>query len=149
MLSKYSFRWTCSGMGETDYEVSGAGDLTRLRVRYEATEYQRSISSYDDAGWERDVVGAIGLLVACARPVPQDLVDAFNAWRLSEYEAHRKQIDAQPERYGVVDWEADPVFKRPVVVRGAQYMIRKNRPETGAEWWRYGCVGLGWKINEG
>jgi hypothetical protein len=124
--TRYHFVLEGSGFGETTYRVHGAGELTRLRVRYEATAYQRSISSYTDADWDRDMVGAINLLVDASggRRVPQDLVDAFNAWRLHEYTTHRNQIDAQPERYGVVDWDADPVFKKPPEVRGARYRVR-------------------------
>ncbi|HTI81787.1 MAG TPA: hypothetical protein VL614_15165 [Acetobacteraceae bacterium] len=144
--NRYTFRWDSSGLGEAYYTVFGAGELSTLRVRYEATEYQRSISSYSDADWERDVVGAIGLLTASAQPVPQDVVDAFNAWRLAEYNRHRAQIDAQPERYGVVDWDNDPVFKRPVPCRGAHYLVRWNRPDAPDKW-KYGCVGLGWQVN--
>jgi len=147
-MSKYHFRLEGSGLGETIWRVSGAGDITRLRVRYEATPYQRSISSLSDAEWERDIVGAIDLLVDASgeRPVPQDVVDAFNAWRESEYWRHRREIDAQPERYGVVDWDHD-ALQRPRQVRGAHYLIRKNRPDAGADWWRYGSTGLGWAIN--
>lgn len=146
--NRYRFGFASAYMGVTEYTVSGAGELTVLRVRREASAYERSISNYDDAGWERDVVGAIGLVTACARPVPQDVVDAFNAYRQANYDAQRAYIDARPERYGVIDWENDPVFGRPVIVRGAEYMVRKNRPDMGADWWKYGCVGLGWKINE-
>ena len=58
------------------------------------------------------MVGAINLLVDAngGRRVPQDVVDAFNAWRMETYNSHRRQIDAQPERYGKVDWDKDPVF---------------------------------------
>src|SRR5271155_2261466 len=96
--TQYRFTLEGSGLGETTYRVSGAGDLTRLRVRYEATEWQRKNSSYTDADWERDVVGAINLLVDASggRRVSQDVVDAFNAWRMETYDAHRRQIDAQP-----------------------------------------------------
>ena len=147
--NRYTFAWTGSGLGISSFSVYGAGDLTRLCVRYEATDWQKSRSSYNDADWQRDVVSAINLLVddCGGRPVPQEVVDAFNAWRLVNYEHNRAEIDAQPERYGMVDWANDPVFKRPAIVRGAQYQIRKNRPETGVDWWKYGCVGLGWRIN--
>ena len=145
--SQYRFTLEGSGLGETTYRVSGAGDLTRLRVRCEATEWQRANSSYTDDDWQRDVVGAINLLVDASggRRVPQDVVDAFNAWRLETYNSHRRQIDAQPERYGIVDWDKDPVFKRPAEVRGARYRVRWNKP--GPDQWKHGCVGLGWEVN--
>jgi hypothetical protein len=59
--TQYHFHLEGSGLGETTYRVSGAGELVRLRVRYEATDWQRKNSSYTDADWERDVVGAINL----------------------------------------------------------------------------------------
>lgn len=145
--SPYNFTLEGSGLGETTWRVAGAGELTRLRVRTEATAYQRSIANYTDAEWERDVVGAINLLVDAngGREVPQDLVDAFNAWRLDSYTRHRQQIDAQPERYGVVDWDNDPVFQKPPVVRGAVYRVKWNT--EGPDRWKYGCIGLGWELN--
>jgi hypothetical protein len=146
--SQYWFTLEGSGLGETTYRVAGAGDLTRLRVRYEATEWQRTnVHSCSDDEWQRDVVGAINLLVDAngGRRVPQDVVDAFNAWRLREYNSHRRQIDAQPERYGIVDWDKDPVFKRPAEVRGARYRVRWEKP--GPDCWKHGCVGLGWELN--
>ena len=78
--------------------------------------------------------------------MPQAIVEAFNAWRLAEYWRHRTAIDAQPERYGVVDWENDAVFKRPRPVRGAHYVVRWARPDA-PDRWKYGCTGLGWQIN--
>jgi len=93
------------------------------------------------------VVAAINLLVDAhgGRRVPQDVVDAFHAWRMDEYTTHRRQIDAQPERYGVVDWDNDPVFRQPAEVRGARYRVRWEKP--GPDCWKHGCVGLGWELN--
>jgi hypothetical protein len=144
---QYRFTLEGSGLGETTYRVSGAGDLTRLRVRYEATEWQRANSSYSDADWQRDVVGAINLLVDASggRPVPQDMVSAFNAWRTESYNLLRRKVDAHPDRYGEVDWEKDPPFRPPAEVRGARYLIRWNKP--GPDCWKHGCVGLGWELN--
>lgn len=141
-----TFRWTCSGLGESSYDVHGAGELTGVRLRYEASDYQRSIANYNDAEWLRDVVGAVDVLVRekGKGEVTQEIVDAFNAWRLAEYTLHRASIDAHPERYGVVDWDNDPVFARPRTVRGARYAIRVNRPELGRDWWKAGSTGLGW-----
>ena len=145
--NQYRFELEGSGLGESTYRVSGAGELTRLRVRYEATEWQRANSSYSDADWQRDVVGAINLLVDAGggRAVPQDLVDAFNAWRMASYTCLRRKIDAQPERYGKVDWDNDPVFRPPPAVRGARYRVRWNKP--GPDCWKHGCIGLGWELN--
>jgi hypothetical protein len=128
-MTKYSFRWTCGYMGVSYYDVFGDGEPYEVRVRREASDYERSISNYDDAGWQREVVGMIGLL--CANRYKAEMapgvVDAFNAWRQAEYDQHRREIDAQPERYGVVDWDNDPVFKRPAVLRGANW-------RTGTGW---------------
>ena len=54
--NRYHFVLEGSGLGESTYRVSGAGDLTRLRVRYEATEWQRANSSYTDGDWQRAVL---------------------------------------------------------------------------------------------
>ena len=144
----YRFTLEGSGLGETTYRVSGAGDLTRLRVRFEATEWQRTnVHSCSDEEWQRDVVGAINLLVDASggRPVPQDMVSAFNAWRTEAYSLLRRKVDTQPDVYGEVDWEKDPPFRPPAEVRGAQYRVRWNKP--GPDCWKHGCVGLGWELN--
>ena len=98
------FRWTCSYMGRQEFEVIDETGIYRVETRYEASDYERGISSYDDQGWQRAVVGAIGLLHRyhgrLDQPIPQSTVDAFDAWRLAEHEAFVKLLRDHPEKYG-------------------------------------------------
>ncbi len=147
----YHFRWTCSGMGETDYAVSGAGAIKHLRVRYDAGDYFKSISSYSDLDWEREVVASLGLLRsdACGsgQEMPQDLVDAFNAWRLAEYEASRAKILGDYARYGIKPEDyANAISAPPSVLRGAvgeHHWVAPEAPEK----WHHGSVWAGWRVN--
>jgi hypothetical protein len=149
MDDRYTFRFRCGYQGCAWYDVHGDGPSYSVRVRRTADEYERKASSHTDEAWQRDVVGAIGLMVPDSGrngPIAQAVVDAFNAWRDAEYWTLRRQIDNAPERYGVVDWDTNPVMLKPEPVRGAYYVVRWNRPEA-PDAWKYGCVGLGWYIN--
>lgn len=86
---RYRFQWTCAYMGVTEYEVAGDGPAYRVELRREAPDYERAVYSGSDEQWQREVVGAIGLLRRMYRsgdPIPQAVVVAFNAWRASEHE---------------------------------------------------------------
>jgi hypothetical protein len=126
------FRWTCSYMGRQEFEVIDETGTYRVETRYEASDYQRGISSYDDQGWQREVVDAIGLLYRyhgrLDQPIPQSTVDAFNAWRLAEHQAFVKLLRDHPDKYGT---NAADGVEPPMVVRGARYV-----------------VGTGWVVNE-
>jgi hypothetical protein len=121
----YRFRWTCSYMGEVDYEVTGGPVQTaRLRLRTEASDYEKSIFNHAAGDWEREVVGSIGLLRSLTSrfTISQQVVDAFNAWRQAEHEALVKMIRDNPHKYGeLVD--GDPLLVAPVPARGAHYQV--------------------------
>jgi hypothetical protein len=119
-------------MGRQEFEVIDETGIYRVETRYEASDYERGIASYDDQGWQREVVGAIGLLYPyhgrLDQPIPQSTVDAFNAWRLAEHEAFVKLLRDHPDKYGT---NAADAVEPPMVVRGARYVI-----------------GTGWVVNE-
>lgn len=122
-MSKYTFRHSCGYMGVSYYYVYGDGELYEVQARHTASDYERSIFNGTDAMWERDILPMIGLLCAnrYKATMAPDVAEAFNAWREAEYWKHRRDIDSKPETYGVVDWENDAVFKKPIPVRGANY----------------------------
>ena len=139
--NRYWFKFESAYMGVAEYTVNGDGQPYRVSVRSEAGDYERSISTYDDAGWQRDVVSAIGLLTA-SRPIPCAVVRAFNAWRLAEWEKHMAIMRSQPERYGSVQ---EAMFQRPPVLRGAWYRVTWNKP--GPDCWKHGAIPHGWVLN--
>ena len=121
-----TFRWKCSWWGCQAYEVRDETGMYEVETRYLAHDRERSISTYDDDGWQRDVLGAIGLLRRSANsgtPIPQKTVDAFNAWRMAEHAAHVKRLRDNPDRYG--ENAADEV-EPPMVVRGARYVVGRG-----------------------
>lgn len=149
-MSDYRFRFESGYQGDQDFTVYGDGEPYRVSLRVAADALVPRGWNYDQPTYERDVVASVGLLrrhdgreVA----IPAAVVEAFNAWRLADYQRARQLIDEQAERYGVIDWERDPVFKRPIPARaGAYYTVRWNRP--GPDCWKHGCVGLGWVVGD-
>lgn len=130
-MQKYFFQWTSGYQNETDYTVSGLPGVSRLSLRHAVPPCSKREFNYTGAEWRRDVVASIGLLrPRCGErePLPQDLVDEFNAWREADYWKQRHSIESQPERYGVVDWDGDCLFRKPVAARGAVWV-------SGAGWW--------------
>ena len=99
----------------------------------------RKYHSYGDVEYARDIIGMVGVLRRehdCSKAIPQDVVDTFNEWREAEYWTHRLEIDAQPNRYDVVDWDADPVFAKPVPAVGARAIITRDGPRYDFHGWQ-------------
>jgi len=122
------FEWRIRGLGTEEYEVFGDGPSYRIELRFEATAYQRSIFNGDEIEWRRDVVAAVGLVWrSCGpdRPLPQRVVDEFNAWRALRHATAMHEICSQPQRYLPIAKD-DPHFAPPPVVRGAHYEIGKG-----------------------
>lgn len=100
--ARYFFRWTCGFAGETEFEIHEPSGAT-----FKA-ELQHSISDYWRDNWtgialaERE--SRLGLLVrsVCdnAGEISAETLDAFNAWRLREYELQMAEMESRPERYG-------------------------------------------------
>jgi hypothetical protein len=90
-------------MGTVWYKVSDETGSYELELRRNTSDYERSISNYDDAGFAANVVGMIGVLhrsYSIDKPVPDSTFRAFNAWLLSEHAKHAAEIASQPQRYG-------------------------------------------------
>lgn len=145
----YNFRWTYTYMNSTWFDVTGDGQRYEIELRRGVCDYERSISNRTDAEWTRDVVPLIGMIHrGGGYPIPQPVVDAFNEWRMADHIANRKQIDAHPEKYGVINWDNDPMFRAPAIVRAAYGVttpIAGARP--GHDFPSY--VWHGWRANGG
>lgn len=151
-MAEYHFRFAVGYGGEIEWTVSAGNETGRVRVRHEASDYFKSISTYSDLDWRREVVASIDLLRWDNRAgrsyMPSvALVDAFNAWRLADYTAQRDSILAQPERYGiasVAEYEALSWGLPPRMVRGAvgeHHWVDPNAYEV----WNHGSVWCGWQ----
>jgi hypothetical protein len=116
----YNFRWTCSYMNSAYYDVIGDGQTYEIELRRGVCAYERSIYNGTEAEWQRDIVPLIGAIKRVGGyRVPDAVVDAFNAWRAAEHLMERRKLDAHPEKYGVIDWDNDPLFPTPKPVRAA------------------------------
>ena len=121
----YNFRDCGSGIGLVWYRADYNGKRVDLEyvARYHcegfSADYYRSIFNGTDAEWQRDIVEQVNVLrMGVQEPVPQELVDAFNAWRAEEYAEFSKRMDARPEVYGT-DWRKD--IPAPEPVRGGHW----------------------------
>lgn len=127
------FRWVSSYMGAVDYEVIDETEVYRVTVREEAGVYLRSIYNGTPEEFERDVVGEVGLIHRHADvevPIPGGTVEAFNRWRFDSHQLSLDQMDAQPERFGVISAD-DPLRKPPVTVIGGHYALGRGWVREG------------------
>lgn len=126
-MSKYTFRFVSSYLGEIDYEVIGDGAPYRATVRRRAESYERSIFNGDEAEWQRDVVAAVGTIHrrVSYETISPEVVSAFNHWLQAEHALQIAHIKAHPERYGELA-EGDPLLNAPVIVTGAHYVVGKG-----------------------
>lgn len=119
----FQFTWKCSYLGEIWYQCDGTdADRTGLLVLREprlSDGYEKS--TMDSDYWEANVLPlmyAVRWYNDPNRPVPGDVVAAFNAWRDAEWRAVYAHIAADPERYGEID-AADEIRRSRVPVFGA------------------------------
>lgn len=117
------FAWQSSFMGTVDYMVTDETGIYRASLRQSVSEYELSIANGDEV--RRDMRGGIGLLVRGVEPIPAATVAAFNAWRLAEHTRQIAQIDAQPDRYGVLAPD-DSLRRPPMVARAAEYVTGRG-----------------------
>jgi hypothetical protein len=125
----YRFRWTCAYMGVIEYEVAGDGPAYRVELRREAPDYEQAIYSGSDEQWQREVVGAVGLLrrmYHSGDPIPQAVIVAFNAWRASEHE----RLIADIRREGGFRVGAS-LPEPPAAVQGGIYLAERGWVPTG------------------
>lgn len=121
MQSKFKWRGGYQGTVWFDSYFTGGGTL---ELRTGLDDYERGQLNYTPDDLERDVVGAIGLLrwQTGIEPVSQELLDAFNDWRLAEHENAIAAMDAAPERYGLTP--DDPLRYPPMLAwAGGQYVV--------------------------
>ena len=117
------FRFISSYRGEFDYQVTDATGTYRATFHVSAEPWSTAWN-YTQSDYARDVAGAVGLLTACCRTIPEETVTAFNAWRAAEYEDFCQHILSRPDRYEVTD-RNDPFLAQfaPMVARGAVYVV--------------------------
>jgi hypothetical protein len=128
-------------MNSSWFDVHGDGQKYEIELRHRVCGYERSIFNGTEAEWQRDVVPLVGAIKRSdGIRIPQSVVEAFNTWRMTEYREHRRQIESQPHRYGMIDWDNDPVFVAPKPVCAAYAAITPN-PKAGPG---YDCPAYVW-----
>jgi len=120
-----TFRFKCSYMNCTDYEVHDETGSYIVETRNRVCDYERSVYNGGPAEIERDLVGAIGKMHRNPSnywQIPAATVHAFNAWRKAEHEAFMAKLDGAPERYGEIAAD-DPLRRAPMPMDGAHYEV--------------------------
>jgi hypothetical protein len=112
------FAWKCSYQGESWFNVMDRTGTYSLQLRTHVPDFLRRTFNGDDSAFQRQVVDMVGVLTREYRidqPVPLDTAQAFNAWRLADYDATCRQIEADPVRYGPFNGATDSRLRPPVL----------------------------------
>jgi hypothetical protein len=120
------FAFKCAYQGEVWFTVTDQTGSYSLQLRTHVPEYLRSTFNGDDSAFQRQVVDIVGVLTREYRidqPVPMDTAQAFNAWRLAEYDAACLQIEADPIRYGQFDRATDSRLRSPVLAHSTAHYV--------------------------
>jgi hypothetical protein len=123
----YRFVWKVSYQHTAGYEVHGDGPRYLIEERREPSAYDLETYNGTMDQWNREVIGSVGTihrLKEMTTPIPQAVVDAFNAWRLTEWERDVGAILADRRYDGI--GRNDSIFKPPQKVKGAHWV-----PGTG------------------
>src|SRR5215468_8113638 len=99
----YRFAWSCSYRGTVDYKCYGLSDrfggACQLELRHDANLFPADLYNGTADEYRRDIVASVGVLHFhndSSRPMPAELVDAFNAWRMAEHAALVAKLRADP-----------------------------------------------------
>lgn len=110
------FAWKVSFADYVEFEVTDESGTYRVEMRQRPpSAYWLQHANGDDV--RRDMHADLGLLrLSHGFPfeVSRATLDAFNAWRLAEHEDHIRQMEARPDRYGVIAAD-DPLRQPPLV----------------------------------
>ena len=117
-MAIWNFRYLSSYGGETDYEaVSSNGQAGRVSFRFNHVEYFRETYNGGHEAYDREVGPTLHALRWASSPereVSQEMVDAFNAWRISRNKEFLAMIKSNPAKYGDLP-DNDPLLT-PVVI---------------------------------
>ena len=107
------FHWTCAYLNRSWFKViDNSHGAFEIVLRHGVSDYEREIANYDDDYWQKQVVAGVGKICRdpqSFRPLPKDIVESFNEWRLAKYYEAQRSILSQPNRYdlhSVQEYEA-------------------------------------------
>lgn len=125
-----TFRFDSGYMGESWYTVEGDGERYLVRLRTEASEYMRGISTAKGDDFDREYTSSIGILRSdksyqgIRGLVNPEVLEAFNTWRKRDHEEQLNKMRSQPERYdypGMKPLEEE--FPEPVAALAGYYRM--------------------------
>jgi len=129
-VNAYRFAWTCSGMGHVYFKVFDGQQQAEMEYASIHSLEPYYMQHLNEQG-RQDAPHGVNLLRYhhSHKPVSQDLLDAFNAWRLAEHLKSWAHLEANPARYGVIAAD-DPLRQSPEVLRGGWYVVGRGWVET-------------------
>ncbi|RJX72648.1 hypothetical protein [Pseudomonas sp. LS-2] len=91
-------------------QVAIVGDDSYLGKRF-------MFSGLNDVEFARDIIGRVGTITLESNAVPSDeMVAAFNEWRMTCHAERVNRLKSQPDRYGVIEDDDPTIAPFPVVV---------------------------------
>lgn len=124
--SKFRFRWQCGYRGTTDYMITDNTGTYRAELRHDTRlEHPHDYNCDTIEEWIRDIADSVGILrrYFADKPIPQETIDAFNAWRTAERAQHIREMKARPDRYGPIDENDARMFPPIRPVRAGVYVV--------------------------
>jgi hypothetical protein len=120
------FAFKCAYQGEVWFTVTDRTGSYSLQLRTHVPDYLRRTFNGDDSAFQRQVLDMVGVLTREYRidqPVPTDTAQAFNAWRLAEYDTTCRQIEADSVRYGPFNRATDSRLRPPVLAHSTAHYV--------------------------
>lgn len=118
------FKFVVSYMGSICYEVETAEEQFRVAAVFEASDYHRSIYNGSAERFDREVAAKVGCLVRehdISREIPLEVLDAFNAFRVRDYQGTLAWIDSKPGLREALRADVESVIPPPVAFKRARW----------------------------
>lgn len=127
MQPRYQFEFISSGMGVVSYRYSHREGSGRIEYRVHAEPFDLSHTSLNREDYAAQVEASIGLLHVGfgSEPIPQDLVDEFNAYRQSQHDLFLDWLSRNPELIQYAD--ADAMKPKALQMPGARFDCQQRR----------------------
>lgn len=160
-MPNFEFRWQCSYLNSVYFRAFADGASFEIELRHCLSDYEESIYNGGRAAYLAEC-GPLVAMLRAPHPIGLELVQAFNAWRVAEYERGLAQLRAAPEKYGPEsDWAAD--IRPPPLANGCAWydgdgrhvmrlpFMRMPPAPAGHHWWNAAPLGESpvWELRRG
>lgn len=129
MPRPYQFQFVSSGMGVATYKFWNGESEGRIEYRYEAPPFASSHFNGDLERYQREIEASVNLLHRrpSVDPIPQDLVDAFNAFRQREHDKYLDWLASKPDMLAIIPVDHPSRIPQIEPIIGAHYDCEQQR----------------------